>query len=145
VKNMDNKTDFDRIGVNTITCLQKAGRWVFQYGTMFYDMAPAGFTEFALSPMIVGVDRLIQAGCKHKGIPNPENGFYLLFSENYFPLADVRLEFIEPKYDGWVYRIEEMNLHGVMPGQAAWVCPYLGMYFSKNPQTLYLKLEAKEV
>lgn len=140
---MENKTDFDRIGVNTLFCQQKNGRWVFQYGAMFYDMAPAGITEYALSPMIVGVDRLIQTGCNYKQISNPENGFLLLFSENYFPLADVKLQFVEPKFDGWVYRIEEMNFHGIMPGQCAWVCPYLGMYFSKNPETLYLKIEAQ--
>ena len=83
------KTEFDKIGVNTIKCLMADGRWKFEKDNRLYDMAPAEITDYALSPLVIGADRLIGQGCKLLNINNAENGFNLLFSENYFPNADV--------------------------------------------------------
>jgi hypothetical protein len=105
-------------------------------------MAPASFTEYILSPMIIGVDRLINIGCKMREIKNPQNGFWMLFSENYFPNSDVLFEFIEQKYDGWIYKVSEMNLKGLTPDQSAWICPYMKFYYPEPPEKLYLKIES---
>ena len=47
----------------------------------------------------------------------------------------------EPKFDGWVYDVEEMNLTGLMPGQAAWMCPYMKFFYETPPRILFIKLE----
>lgn len=142
---MENRhADFDKIGVNTLKCLLHNGMWKFEYKNHHYQLAPAGMTDFSLSPMIVGADRLLVTGCKLKKIPNPENGFWLLFSQEYFPNPDVRFDFKENKFNGWVYTVQEMNLKNLMEGQCAWLCPYLKFYFPEPPATLYLKIEALE-
>jgi hypothetical protein len=134
--------EFDKIGVNVIKCLQRDGRWVFEHKDQHYDMAPANLTEYLLTPLVIGADRLINVGCQQKNIRNPKSGFHLVFSENYFPNADVLFEFDEIKFDGWIYKVEELNLKGLMPGQAAWVCPYMGLYYKEPPQKLYIKMES---
>lgn len=141
---MDTKSDFDKLGVNTLKCKQNKGRWVFEHNGALFDMAPAEATDFLLSPMIIGADRLILGGCAAKGITNPENGFLLLFSENYFPNADVKFVYDENKFDGWTYKVEAMNMKGVMPGQGAWICPYMRFYYPEPPKELYLRIEAME-
>jgi len=135
------KTDFERIGVNVVRPYKKDGKWVFNKNGGVWPMAPAGLTDFALGPVLVGADRMIQAACQIKGIENPEEGFCLLFSETYFPGADVKFSYKETKFDGWVYDIQSENMQGVVDGQQGWVCPYLSFYFDKPPQTIYLKVE----
>lgn len=139
---MIEKSDFEKIGVHIIRPFKSNGRWLFKYNNQNYDMAPAGVMNSVLSPLIIGADNLIAIGCKTKGIPNPENGFNLLFSEEYFPNADVKFVFSEIKYGGWIYSVEELNLKGVIPGQSAWICPYMSFYYSKPPKVLYLKIES---
>ena len=133
---------FDKIGVNVIKCIQKNGRWVFEKENKLYDMAPAEYTDYALSPLIIGANRLIETGCKLKGIQKAEDGFHLLFSENYFPNADVLFVLDEGKFDGWVYKVEELNLKGLMTGQCAWICPYMNFFYQEPPKQLYLKMES---
>ena len=135
------KTDFEKIGVHCIAPFKSNGRWVFKHKENLYDMAPAGVMDVVLSPLIIGADKLIALGCQKKEITNPENGFNLLFSEKYFPNADVKFNFLEIKYGGWIYSIEELNLKGLMPGQSAWLCPYMSFYYPKPPEILYLKIE----
>lgn len=135
------KTDFQKIGVNVIRPFQSNGRWVFRHNEINYDMAPAGIMDVVLSPLVIGADRLIALGCKMKGISDPEKGFLLLFSEEYFPNADVKFNFVESKHDGWVYSVEELNLKGLMPGQSAWLCPYMTFFYPNPPKSLYLKVE----
>jgi len=141
---MDNndKNEFDKIGVNTIKCLMHNKRWVFEKDNTLYDMAPANITDYMLSPIVFGADRLIHAGCKLKNINNPEKGFLILFSENYFPNADVKFEFSENKFDGWTYKVKELNLKGLLPDQGAWICSYMKFYYSEPPPVLYLKMES---
>lgn len=138
------KNEFDMIGVTVIKSLQKNNRWGFEYQGKFYDMAPANFTEYMLSPLVIGVDRLINVGCQQKGIQNIDKGVNILFSQNYFPNADVKFNYDEMKFEGWIYKVEELNLKGLLPGQCAWICPYMGFYFKSPPETLYIKIEAAE-
>lgn len=137
----EQKSDFDKIGVHTIRPFKKDGRWVFRKDGRVWDMAPAQLTDVALSPVVIGADRMILAGCGLKNIPNPENGFLVLFSEQWFPGCDVKLTFKENKYDGWLYDVTSENLQGLMPGQGAWLCPYMTMYYKEPPQTIFLKME----
>ena len=136
--------EFQKIGVNVIRPYMSNGRWVFKMNDKVFDMAPAGIMDVVLSPLIVGADKLIALGCQKKNIPNPEKGFLLLFSENYFPNADVKFNFIEIKHNGWIYSVEDLNLKGSLPGQCAWLCPYMSFYYSEPPKTLYLKVEPDE-
>lgn len=140
---MSEKTEFQKIGVNVLSPFNLNGRWVFKHNNQTYDMAPAGVMDSVLSPLIIGADRLIALGCQMKGIENPEGGFNLLFSEEYFPNADVKFNFDQIKYNGWIYSVEELNLKGLMPGQSAWICPYMAFYYPEPPKTLYLKIESK--
>lgn len=141
---MADKTDFEKIGVNTIRPFKENGRWLFTHNGQKLDLAPAGVMDTVLSPLVIGVDRLIAVGCGMKGIENPEAGFTLMFSQEYFPNADVKFNLREQKFNGWIYDVEELNLKGLMPGQGAWVCPYLVMYYPEPPKTLYLKIEADQ-
>lgn len=136
------KNEFDMIGVTVIKSIQKNGRWGFEYQSKFYDMAPANFTDYMLSPLVIGVDRLIHVGCKQKNIQNLDKGVNILFSQNYFPNADVKFIYDEMKFDGWIYKVEEINMKGLMPGQSAWICPYMGFYFTSPPDMLYIKIES---
>ena len=137
-------SDFDKIGVKTIRPFKSNGRWVFKHEGRLLDMAPAEIMDVVLSPLVIGADRLIAAGCQMKNIPNPENGFVLMFSEEFFPNADVKFNYVEQKFNGWIYAVEELNLKGLMPGQSAWVCPYMAYYYPEPPKTLYLKVEADD-
>lgn len=134
------KTDFDRIGVNVVRPYKHQGQWVFERDGNRYHMAPAGMTDAVLSPTVVGADRLINAACTVKGI-EPDSGFNLLFSENFFPGCDVRFDYRETRFDGWVYDVQGVNMV-VMQGQQAWVCPYLSFYYKEPPASIYLKVEA---
>lgn len=134
-------TDFEKIGVNVIKPFKQGSRWVFENGGRNYDLAPAQIMDVVLSPLVIGVDKLIALGIKMKGIENAESGFNLLFSQEYFPNADVLFSLKEQKANGWIYSVEELNLKGILPGQQAWVCPYMVMYYENPPRTLYLKIE----
>jgi roadblock/LC7 domain-containing protein len=92
------KSDYDRLGVKVILTLPGVTTGgVFERDGKIFDMALAGMTEAALSPVMVGADRVISAGCQAKGI-DPESGFNLLFSEEYFPMADVLFTLAEGKF-----------------------------------------------
>lgn len=137
---MEIKDEFEKIGVKTIKPFVHNGKWVFEYNGINYDFAPTAIMDFTMKPTIVGADKLLAAGCKTKNIKNPENGFMLLFSEEYFPNADVKFTHENNLYNGQVYKVEGLNLK-VNEGQLAWICPYLTIYFKETPKTLYLKIE----
>lgn len=134
---------FKKNGLYELRPFEQNGKWVFEFQGKTFDLAPAEIMKVVLSPLIVGVDRLIVLGCEAKKIKDPQNGFVLVFSEEYFPNADVKLNFKEYVFNGWIYEIEELNLHGIMPGQKAWICPYMSFFFTSTPQTLFLKIEDK--
>ena len=135
-------SDLEKIGVKSINPFVHNGRWVFEHEGTKYDLAPAGMTEMIFTPLIIGVDQMVANGCKQKNIQNPENGFTLLFSAEYFPNADVKLNLIEPKFNGWLYAIEELNLKDIIPGMKVWVCPYMTFFYGTEAvKTLYIKLE----
>ena len=138
-------SDLEKIGAKSIKPFVYNGRWVFEKDNVKYDLAPASMTEMTFSPLIIGVDKMISTATKKKDILSPENGFNLLFSNEYFPNADVKLDLIEPKFDGWLYSLEELNLKGTMPGQKVWICPYMAFFYEDSaPETMYIKFEEIE-
>lgn len=137
-KSVTEKTEFEKIGVKVIRVLNSNGRWAFKHNETLYDLAPASIMEIVLSPLVMGVDKLIDAACQKKNLSRSE--LNLLFSVEYFPKADVKFNLRETKGEGWIYDIEALNVE-VMQGQAAWICSYLKFYFSEPPKTLFLKLE----
>lgn len=141
---MIEKTEFEKIGVNHISPFKSNGRLVFRHGNQNYDISPAGIMDSVLSPLVVGADRLMMLCCQMKGI-NPELGFNLLFSEKYFPNADIMFNFVKIKHDGWIYLVEELNLKGFISGQSAWICSYMKLYYSEPPKVLYLKIESERI
>lgn len=134
---------FKKTGFYELFPFEKNGKWVFEFEGKTFDLAPADIINVVLSPLIIGVDRLIVLGCKAKKIENFQSGFTLLFSEEFLPNADVKLVYKEACLNGWVYEIEELNLRGIMPGQKAWICAQMGIFFREIPKQLFLKLEPK--
>jgi hypothetical protein len=132
--------DYKKIGVDVLRIYKQKNRWFFKKDGVAYDMAPAEIVDFMLSPLIIGANRLIEAGFKAKGMKESSD-FYLLFSGIYFPNADVKLKYSEPKFNGWIYDIEGLNIHVDKTVTSVWVCPYLGAHYSELPRTLYLRIE----
>lgn len=131
--------DYKKIGVEVIRIYKENNRWLFKKDGHAYDLAPSLAVKAMLSPTILGANRVIEVGCQLKGIKNSENGFFLLFSRDYFPNSDVKLTFKEVKFEGWVYNVEGLNLAVPKVVESIWVCPYLGTYFSQAPNALYLR------
>lgn len=138
------KTDAEKISVNTIEPYIKDGEWVFDYQGRTLQFAPARMTDAILSPVVVGADKILKIGADLKGIKNCEDGIVLSFSDEYFPGADAKFTLLDDEqYGGQVYDVEALNLKGVPENQKAWVCPYMNLYFSNIPKTLYLRIEEK--
>lgn len=119
----------------------KRGDWCFEKDGKFYNMSPAEITKSSFSPIVAGADRLIKYGCKLKNI-NYINGIYLYFSEEEFLNCDVRMEFEEKLFDGWLYNVFSEKIN-VEKGQKAWACNYLQLYYQNPPKKVYLKIEEK--
>ena len=84
-------------------------------------------------PFVGGADTMIDVATAH--IANAEKGFVALFSANYFPSAQILLEWQNAEGGGNVYRWKDKNMEG-------WVCPALLRYFSKPPEKLYIQVKA---
>lgn len=117
----------------------KKREWCFEKDGQFYNMSPSEITKSSFSPIIAGADRLIKYGCELKNI-NYENGIHLYFSEEEFIDCDVRMEFDEKLFDGWLYNVYPEKVF-VEKGQKAWACNYLKLYYKNPPKKVYLKIE----
>ena len=131
--------EYEKIGGIVIECFQKQGRWYFKKNNTLYDLAPASITEYNLSPIVWGIDRLLGNGLQIKDLSRDK--CLLVVSKQILPKSDVKLSFIEPLYDGWLYAVDEMNLKGLITGQKAWICPYIRFFFDDAPSILYVKIE----
>jgi len=135
------KTEFEKIGVNTIRPFMVSSEWFFNYKNKDYPLAPSPIVSGTISPIIIGADSFIRMGCEAKNIKNPEQGFNLLFSEEYFPTCDVKLEFKDYFFDGYVYLIESQNFTGSTP-HSVFLCSFINMFYKSPPKYLYLKAES---
>lgn len=140
--NIDQKTEFEKIGVHVVKPFKKGNEWFFSHNDNEYPMAPAQIISSNLSPIILGADNFIKIGCDAKKINNPENGFNLLFSSEYFPTCDVKLTYKENFFNGYIYLVEPINYMDVIPGQSVFMCSFVNLYYSSPPKEIYLKAEA---
>jgi hypothetical protein len=97
------------------------GLWVF-------DDANVGLVK---EPFVGGADTMIDVATAH--MPNAEKGFVAVFSANYFPNAQIVLEWAREDGGGNVYRWKEKEME---------LCPALLRYFSEPPAKLYIQVKA---
>jgi hypothetical protein len=83
-------------------------------------------------PFVAGADTIIDVAVARKGITNAEKGFFLLFSGDPFPGADVELAWVRKEMGGDVYSWE---------GREGWLCPALLKYFQQAPLKIYAQLK----
>jgi hypothetical protein len=87
------------------------GLWVF-------DDANVGLVK---EPFVGGADTMIDVVTAN--LPNADKGFLAIFSANYFPDAQVVLDWVRADGGGNVYRWKEKDMEG-------WLCPALLRYFT---------------
>lgn len=121
----------------------KENYWIFQKNNKHYNIGPTGEVKYSLSPLIWGIDKLMVEACKNKKIPNYESGFKLMFSLDFFLKCDVRIEYFDTLFGGWVYDIFPEYFENILSNQKVWICPHLNFYFSNPPKILYVKVDSK--
>ncbi|RTK96325.1 MAG: hypothetical protein EKK64_04305 [Neisseriaceae bacterium] len=131
------KEDFEKIGAKVFIPVEKQGQWFFDYKNQTYNLAPAQIMDLVLSPLILGVDKVLTTLKEKKELKNIIVGY----SENYIPKADLKFNFKEISNNGCIYSIEELNFKGFYPGQGVWVCNYVNLFFNSPPRSLYIKIE----
>lgn len=99
------------------------GMWVFD--------DPA--VDLVREPFVGGADTMIDVATAH--IPNAADGFIAVFSANYFPDAQIVLDWLKEKGGGNVYRWPDKSMEG-------WLCPALLRYFSEPPEKLFIQVKA---
>ncbi len=101
------------------------GKWVF-------DDPHVGLHR---EPFVFGADTMLDQITSD--IPDAQNGFRLLFSAGPFPGYMARITHRREEYGGNWYFWPEMDVEG-------WLCPALFKYFETAPQSIYVRVEAKE-
>jgi hypothetical protein len=99
------------------------GMWVF-------DDPAVGLVR---EPFVAGADRMIDVATAH--IPDAAHGFIAVFSANYFPDAQIVLNWVREEGGGNVYRWPEKEMEG-------WLCPALLKYFPRAPEKMYVQLKS---
>ena len=98
------------------------GMWVF-------DDPETGLSK---EPFIAGIDVMIDKMVAE--IPNPEQGFRVIFSARPFPGYAVKLKWSRAESGGNWYHSERFGMEG-------WLCPALCKYFAEAPLEIYVKPE----
>jgi hypothetical protein len=99
-----------------------AGTWVF-------DDADRDLQQ---EPFVEGIPQMINELVQD--IPNPREGFRLLFSTAPFPGYQRRLEWVREEMEGNWYRAHEPPMEG-------WLCPALFKFFDAAPPEIFVKAE----
>jgi hypothetical protein len=98
------------------------GLWVF-------DDSNVGLVK---EPFVGGADTMIDRATAH--IPNADKGFVAVFSADYFPDAQIVVEWVRAEGGGNVYAWKETGTEG-------WLCPALLRYFPEPPAKLYIQVK----
>lgn len=102
------------------------GTWVFDDPSV----------DLVKEPFVLGIPEMIDTLVRD--LPNPKNGFRLLFSDKPFPGYQTKVVWVR-KDDGaggnW-YRFENTDMEG-------WLCPSLFKYFEEAPKEIFIKASAK--
>lgn len=110
--------------INIIAPYKHLGMWVF-------DDPRVGLVQ---EPFVSGADTMIDRVVD--GIPNAEQGFVLVFSQDPFPGSQFQLEWRRADRSGNWYYASELEMEG-------WLCPALFRYFADVPQTIYVQVRSK--
>jgi len=106
------------------------------HGTWVFDEAALGLKAEAF---VGGADKQISYLVKKYNINNPEAGFRVHISANWFPDCQAYIEHLSPdEYgSGNYYRLTDGDV--VIDG---WYCGVLLMYFKTAPEKIYCKVES---
>ena len=85
-------------------------------------------------PFVSGADTMIDRLVEK--IPDANEGFILLFSEEHFPGATIHLSWLRPESNGNWYHSAQLEIDG-------WLCPALFKYFTEAPKELHVQVKAK--
>lgn len=102
------------------------------YGQWVFDDEATGLDKEAF---VAGADTMIDVATEH--LEKPEEGFVLLFSGEYFPTAQIKLDWVREDGGGNVYYWPEANQEG-------WLCPALFKYFDEAPKEIYAQVKEAE-
>lgn len=95
-----------------------------------FDDERAGLVQ---EPFVGGADKLLDLWTKD--LPNAEQGFRLIFSDQPFPGFQHQLTWRRADLSGNIYHCEELDREG-------WLCPALFKYFESAPPELFAKCDA---
>lgn len=102
------------------------GMWVF-------DDESKGLDK---EPFVAGVPEILEALLAQQGIPNPEQGFNLIFSASPFPGHQLAARRVREELGGNWYAIDTP-----LGPQEGWLCPALFKYFDQAPDALYVQVQ----
>ena len=105
----------------------------FHQGMWVFDDEDDGLRK---EPFVGGADTVIDRALEAKGIPNPTEGFRLVFSAGPFPAYDLKLDWLREGDGGNWYWAEQFELEG-------WLCPALFRYFDEAPREIYAQFLPK--
>lgn len=104
----------------------------YKFGnTWVFDDPATGLIKEAF---VAGADTMIDVATAQFNVPDPKNGFVMLFSEQPFPGYQIVLKWRYADMGGNVYE------WGAIEG---WLCPALFEYFGKAPNKIYVKAEPR--
>lgn len=104
----------------------------WKYGTWCFTDDAIGVRDEAF---VAGADEVISYLVQD--IPNAEDGFQMMFSENPFPDYDLKVDHVESDgYSGNFYKMETESM-----SLTFWLCGCLLKYFDKAPKQIYVKIQ----
>jgi len=83
-------------------------------------------------PFVFGIPEMIDPLVSD--IPDPQNGFKLIFSKKPFPGYQLKLTWLREECEGDWYNLDGTKEEG-------WLCPALLKYFNTAPTEIYAKAE----
>lgn len=106
----------------------------WKHGTWCFTDTDKGLSD---EPFVSGADKFISFILMNRGLlPEAEEGFNLIFSENEFPEYDVVVEHIDEEgFSGNWYQADLGS--GII--HKLWLCPALLKYFDTPPKQIYAK------
>ena len=110
--------------INVIAPYRHLDMWVF-------DDPRVGLSA---EPFVGGADEMIDRVTA--GLPDPDQGFVMVFSAGPFPGSQFRLEWRREEGVGNVYYSRDLDAEG-------WLCPALLRYFVETPPEIYVQVKAK--
>jgi hypothetical protein len=114
--------------------------WTFVINGKEYSMNPAGVVSMSLSPMVKGANDLIESTLKYQIIKNPENGFYLIYSNEETLNYDIKFELDKSHHNGWIYDVKFKKIKTDV-SLKVYACDYLRLFYSDAPKFVYVTIE----